>query len=86
VAVIAEGGTYEFGMRLTDCAGQVSVAGGYYIATDGDGDGVADDLDNCPSICNPQQLDADHDGIGDVCDTTPGCGGCGQQACEAACQ
>jgi hypothetical protein len=26
-----------------------------------------------------------YDGIGDVCDPTPGCGGCGQPACEQQC-
>ena len=52
---------------------------------DSDTDGVGDVCDNCPSACNSQQLDADHDGIGDVCDPTPGCGGCGQPACEQQC-
>jgi len=33
------------------------------------GDGVADGIDNCPGICNPSQSDADHDGVGDHCDT-----------------
>jgi hypothetical protein len=35
---------------------------------DADGDGVCDDVDNCPAAANPDQADADADGIGDVCD------------------
>jgi uncharacterized repeat protein (TIGR03803 family) len=38
---------------------------------DSDGDGVADDVDNCPVDFNPDQLDSDGDGIGDVCDSCP---------------
>ncbi|MCP4715131.1 MAG: hypothetical protein GY868_08445 [Deltaproteobacteria bacterium] len=52
---------------------------------DGDGDGVNDDVDNCPLTCNVGQLDADSDGTGDVCDLNPGCGGCGQSVCEQSC-
>jgi hypothetical protein len=36
---------------------------------DGDGDGVADDTDNCPSVPNPDQTDSDGNGVGDACDT-----------------
>ncbi len=34
---------------------------------DRDGDGVADELDNCPTTANPDQKDSDFDGIGNVC-------------------
>jgi hypothetical protein len=53
---------------------------------DGDGDGVADDVDNCPTVFNPVtpldgayaidpsaclQGDYDSDGVGDACDAHP---------------
>ncbi len=37
--------------------------------TDTDGDGVPDASDNCPSVSNPGQDDADNDGLGNACDT-----------------
>ncbi len=47
-------------------------------ATDSDGDGISDDLDNCPKIFNPirpldvtEQADIDGDKKGDVCDPCP---------------
>ena len=54
-------------------------------STDRDGDGLDDHADNCLDTCNAQQSDADGDYIGDVCDETPGCGGCGQPVCETEC-
>ncbi len=53
----------------------VSVGGGCTPAVpsgDSDGDGVTDDVDNCPTVANADQADADGDGIGDACeaDTT----------------
>jgi len=36
---------------------------------DADGDGVADNQDNCPNTANANQADCDGDGIGNVCDS-----------------
>ena len=44
---------------------QVNASG----CTDTDGDGITDGADNCPSIANSDQADADSDTAGDVCDT-----------------
>jgi hypothetical protein len=47
----------------------------YYTITtkdtviDSDGDGVADGVDNCPSVANANQSDMAGDGIGNVCDS-----------------
>jgi hypothetical protein len=38
---------------------------------DSDGDGIENDLDNCPDLANPDQKDVDNDGIGDLCDNCP---------------
>ncbi len=38
---------------------------------DSDGDGYADDVDNCPGVYNPDQNDVDTDGFGDLCDNCP---------------
>ncbi len=35
---------------------------------DGDGDYICDISDNCLGVNNPDQLDADNDGLGDLCD------------------
>ncbi|HEU4728531.1 MAG TPA: thrombospondin type 3 repeat-containing protein [Kofleriaceae bacterium] len=61
----------------------VSVSGstiytGTPSGSDGDGDGIPDESDNCPKVFNPvrpidggAQGDVDHDGLGDACDPCP---------------
>lgn len=54
-------------------------------AVDTDGDGICDELDNCPTVANVDQANADDDEAGDACDacandpekTEPGACGCG---------
>jgi hypothetical protein len=38
------------------------------IFPDGDGDGINDDVDNCPTVANPDQANFDGDAEGDTCD------------------
>ncbi len=38
------------------------------VSTDSDGDGVADDMDNCTDVGNPAQVDSNGDGFGNQCD------------------
>jgi Domain of unknown function (DUF5011)/Thrombospondin type 3 repeat len=38
---------------------------------DHDGDGIPDDIDNCPTVSNPGQQDGNGNGVGDACETSP---------------
>jgi len=84
--VDVEPGVYMIGGTLgrTETARIRDIAEGKVLVTpsqgggeedDTDGDGVADAVDNCPEVSNPDQADSDGDGIGDACDedgeTTP---------------
>jgi alpha-tubulin suppressor-like RCC1 family protein/PKD repeat protein len=47
---------------------QVNLTPMLILTNDADGDGITDDVDNCPTIPNPDQTDTDNDGIGNVGD------------------
>ena len=70
--IISEVGLHTFQFRATDVAGNVeapqSVSLGVTPPSDVDGDGVLDPIDNCETVANASQLDANGDGYGNTCD------------------
>jgi hypothetical protein len=55
--------------EVGDEAGAPDEADVEIAPADRDGDGVADDLDRCPDVWNPDQEDCDGDTVGDRCET-----------------
>jgi hypothetical protein len=58
-------------LRVTDAKGRAGLASVSSVASR-DGDTIPDAEDNCPDQANADQTDTDTDGLGDVCDPTPG--------------
>lgn len=67
---LAQERAVEFAGRVTPLAGpeiMVEDVINALKAVDSDEDGYSDADDNCPGVYNPDQRDADGDGIGDIC-------------------
>ena len=70
----------KHGLSLSDDGETIVIGNGQYNSSQGrarvfrinypdtDGDGVYDNQDNCPNVSNSDQLNADNDFLGDVCD------------------
>jgi hypothetical protein len=60
-------------VELTFVEGGIGIEGDAWVTTasfdDEDGDLVPDGIDNCPGVANPDQADANGNGIGDVCES-----------------
>ena len=64
-------GTNIIRVTWADSAGLYTTAGNFFVATqecDGDGDLIINTSDNCPSVPNADQANADGDALGDACD------------------
>ena len=73
IAVALEGDTIIIGAQGDDDIADVSGAAYVFsLSGDVDGDGIPGNLDNCPTVANPDQLDANADGFGDACVSVTG--------------
>ncbi|MDH5297310.1 MAG: thrombospondin type 3 repeat-containing protein, partial [Nitrospirota bacterium] len=57
---MSDDGSCEYAEIYYDCFGN--------CINDSDEDSVCDELDNCPELYNPDQLDLDENGVGDDCE------------------
>jgi hypothetical protein len=69
--VTSDGQNQNFGWNIDDIE--------IIASRDRDGDGVVDNLDNCPNVPNPEQEDDDQDDVGNVCDNCPDTPNSGQE-------
>jgi hypothetical protein len=70
IGLDSRGAAYVAGMTQTN---EVHDALAFKVGeADCDGDGIRDEVDNCPNAANPDQHDTDGDDVGDECDPDPG--------------
>jgi hypothetical protein len=62
------GGAYVLSLTVSDGLASSTDQATVTVQGDQDGDGIADGQDNCPTTANPDQADADQDGVGDACE------------------
>ena len=60
-SLIEDNSSCEYAVDFYDCQGN--------CLNDFDLDSICDELDNCPTHYNPEQLDDDADGLGNECDS-----------------
>ena len=65
---LPEGGDLSRDQGVRPIALGALATAGTYTPSDGDGDGIPDVSDNCVSVANADQRDADANGRGDACD------------------
>ena len=91
--IVALGGPYRAAARdaatprpLHDLTGRVQDGVMAPVAEtpppDTDGDGIPDDVDNCPFTPNPDQANSDFDPFGDACDNCPAFSNPDQADCD----
>lgn len=72
--VDVETASYLLEMLRSACEGNVTYLSMPYPidgGNDDDGDAIISNLDNCPTVYNPEQTDSDVNGIGDACEPNP---------------
>jgi hypothetical protein len=65
---VADGSNDPSGDGPTMDANNAGIDGMQAVGEDEDGDMIGNVNDNCPMVANPNQLDGDGDGVGDICD------------------
>jgi hypothetical protein len=70
IANPSQAGTYVWDDGLLSLGGShvAFVSDSVVIGSDTDADGLANTVDNCPTVANPDQLNTDGDALGNACD------------------